>query len=94
MKEFDTIKERERLIESAQAAIDQLHKVINQNIDLEELDPEKAKAAAQGKIEAILGVDKILAKISEQLITIENERNAKEGAGKAKAFSGVEGRVR
>ena len=56
---------RQQIIKSSQKALDQLDKLIVQNIDLEELDPEKAKAAAQGKIEAIEGSLRILNVISE-----------------------------
>ena len=94
MKEFNSIDERMKLVASSRKALVELDKVINQVIHLEELEPERAKIATQGKIEAIQGYDKILGIISQQLITIENERNAKEGSGKAKAFSGVEGRAK
>ena len=94
MKQFDSIDEREKLVASCRTALKELDKVINQEIDLLELDVEKAKIATQGKIEAITGYDKILGIISQQLITIENERDSKEGSRKAKAFSGVEGRAK
>ena len=94
MKEFNSIDERMKLVASSRKALLELDKVINQEIDLTELEVERAKIATQGKIEAIQGYDKILGIISQQLITIENERNAKEGSGKAKAFSGVEGRAK
>lgn len=56
-----TAKERRvKIIDSSQKALDQLDKLITQNIDLDVLDPEKAKAAAQGKIEAIEGSLRIL----------------------------------
>ncbi len=58
-------KRREQIIKSSHKALDQLDKLIIQNIDLGELDPEKAKAAAQGKIEAIQGSLKILQVIAE-----------------------------
>ena len=94
MKEYDSVLERKKLVDSCRTALMQLHKVINQEILLEELEPEKAKIATQGKIEAIQGYDKILGIISQQLITIENEQNAREGSNKAKAFAGAEGRAR
>ena len=94
MKDFNSINEREKLVASSRKALIELDKVINQEIDLIELDVEKAKIATQGKIEAIQGYDKILGIISQQLIQIENERNAKEGTGKAKSFSGVEDRLK
>ena len=90
---MDSIKYREGYVKSLEEALTQLDKLIVQEIILEELDPEKAKQAAQGKIEAAIGYNKILTMISEQLILIEDERNAKEGTGKAKSFSGVEDRI-
>ena len=62
---MDYKHERKRIIESSQLALEQLDKLIRQNIDLEELDPEKAKAAAQGKIEAIQGSLEVLKVIQE-----------------------------
>ena len=62
---MDAKQRRKNIISSSQKALDQLDKVINQMIDLEELDPEKAKAAVQGKIEAIEGSLKILNVIQE-----------------------------
>ena len=58
-------KERARIIKSSQKALKELDKLIIQTIDLDALDPEKAKAAAQGKIEAIEGSLKILQVIAE-----------------------------
>lgn len=62
---MDPKQRRKKIINSSQKALDELDKLIIQNIDLDELDPEKAKAAAQGKIEAIEGSLKILNVISE-----------------------------
>lgn len=77
-------KERQRIIKSSQKALKELDKLIIQTIDLEELDPEKAKAAAQGKIEAIEGSLKILQVIAE----IEGmDAEVKEGQ---RTFRGVE----
>ncbi len=44
---------RKRIIEAAEKALIELEKVIKQKIDLSELDPEKAKTAAQAKWVAI-----------------------------------------
>lgn len=85
---MDLKKERNRIIASAQKALVELDKLILQNIDLDELDPEKAKAAAQGKIEAIEGSFKILQRIQEE--TGEEEEVKKDG----KSFFGVEGRLK
>lgn len=89
---MDSIKRRTGLIKSLERALVQLDKLIVQEINLEELDPEKAKAAAQGKIEAAKGFVEMLGMISEQQITIENEQNAAEGKTKGGAFTGVEDR--
>ena len=62
-------KRKERFIKSIEKALDELDKLITQEIDLNELDPEKAKAAAQGKIEAIEGTKKLL----ETLETLTGE---------------------
>lgn len=58
-------KARERIIESSKKALEELDKLILQEINLDELDPEKAKQAAQGKGEAIEISFKILEKIRE-----------------------------
>ena len=44
---------RKKVIEAADKALIELDKVIRQTIDLVELDPEKAKTAAQAKWVAI-----------------------------------------
>lgn len=87
---MDYKKERKRIIESSKAALKQLDKLILQNIDLEELDPEKAKAAAQGKIEAIQGSLQILKVIQE----IEDMDKEVEKAKEKKEFFGVESRIK
>ena len=86
---MDFKKERERIVESAKFALGQLDKLIKQDINLVELDPEKAKAAAQGKIEAIEGSFKILQRIQEELATLE-ENKPKDNND----FFGVESRVK
>ena len=83
---MDFKKERQRIIESAQVALKQLDKLIQQDIDLTALDPEKAKAAAQGKIEAIEGSFKILGRIQDELSSIEDAKDIKD----KKSFFGVE----
>lgn len=86
---MDFEKERKRIIKSAQLALKQLDKLIIQNIDLDELDPEKAKAAAQGKIEAIEGSFKILQRVQEELASFDDEKTDKKDS-----FFGVETRVK
>ena len=85
---MDIKKERERIVSSAQLALKQLDKLIIQNIDLAALDPEKAKAAAQGKIEAIEGSFKILERIAGELESSGDDKD------KSSDFFGVETRVK
>ena len=67
-----------------------MDKLIRQNIDLASLDPEKAKAAAQGKIEAIQGSLEILKVIQEIEVMDKEQDTTKE----KKEFFGVETRVK
>ena len=53
---------RKKVIEAADKALIELDKVIRQTIDLVELDPEKAKTAAQAKWVAIDDSLKIIEK--------------------------------
>jgi hypothetical protein len=78
---------RKRVIEAAEKALVELEKVIKQNIDLGELDPEKAKTAAQAKWVAIEDSLKIIEKI-EELAEKKSENK------KSEAFMGVENRVK
>ena len=78
---------RKRVIEAAEKALVELEKVIKQNIDLQELDPEKAKTAAQAKWVAIEDSLKIIEKIEE---LAEKKSESK----KSEAFMGVENRVK
>ena len=87
---MDAKKRRKQIIDSSHKALEQLDKLIRQNIDLSELDPEKAKAAAQGKIEAIEGSLKILQVIAE---VEEMDREVTEINPKD-TFFGVESRVK
>ena len=56
---------RKKVIEAAEKALVELEKVIKQEIDLAELDPEKAKIAAQAKWAAIEDSFKIIDKIEQ-----------------------------
>ena len=78
---------RKRIIQAAEKALVELEKVIKQNIDLGELDPEKAKTAAQAKWVAIEDSLKIIEKI-EELAEKKSENK------KSEAFMGVENRVK
>ena len=76
----------QRVIDASEKALVELEKVIRQEINLKELDPEKAKIAAQAKWVAIDDSLKIIEKI-EQL-----SENKKEN--KSVKFLGVEDRIK
>jgi len=78
---------RKRIIDASEKALVQLEKVIKQNIDLSELDPEKAKTAAQAKWVAIEDSLKIIEKIEELTSKKENVKTNK-------TFLGVEERIK
>lgn len=78
---------RQRVVKAAEVALVELEKVIRQNIDLVELDPEKAKTAAQAKWVAIEDSLKIIEKI-EELSNVNNDEKSKV------AFFGVENRIK
>lgn len=80
-------QKRDKVILAAEKALVELEKVIRQNIDLNELDPEKAKTAAQAKWVAIEDSLKIIDKIEE--ISDKQKDNKK-----SKAFLGVENRIK
>ena len=64
---------KQRVIDAAEKALIELEKVIIQTIDLQELDPEKAKIAAQAKWVAIDDSLKIIEKIEE--LSEDKKRN-------------------
>ena len=78
---------RQRVVKAAEVALVELEKVIRQNIDLVELDPEKAKTAAQAKWVAIEDSLKIIEKIEE--LSDKKETNKE-----VKTFLGVENRIK
>jgi|TARA_B100000902_G_scaffold384433_1_gene424596 hypothetical protein len=78
---------RKNVIAAAEKALIELEKVIRQTIDLVELDPEKAKTAAQAKWVAIEDSLKIIDKIEE---LTENKEKKSEN----KTFLGVENRIK
>ena len=78
---------RQKVILAAEKALIELEKVIRQNIDLVELDPEKAKTAAQAKWVAIDDSLKIIEKIEELSGNQKENKNAK-------TFLGVENRIK
>jgi len=79
---------RKKIIEAAEMALIELDKVIRQKIDLAELDPEKAKIAAQAKWAAIEDSFKIIDKIEQ----VDNTK--KETEKDSIKFLGVENRVK
>lgn len=88
---MDFKKKRKQIIESAEKALAQLDKLIVQNIDLAELDPERAAAAAKGKIDAIEGSFRIVSRIQEELALMDEVQKDKK---ETKSFRGVEGRIK
>ena len=78
---------RKKVIEAADKALIELDKVIRQTIDLVELDPEKAKTAAQAKWVAIDDSLKIIEKIEE---LTNNKKENKD----SNIFLGVENRIK
>lgn len=78
---------RQRIVQAAEKALIELDKVIRQNIDLVELDPEKAKTAAQAKWVAIEDSLRIIEKIEE--LSDKKETNKE-----VKTFLGVENRIK
>ena len=79
---------RKKIIEAAEKALIELDKVIRQKIDLADLDPEKAKIAAQAKWAAIEDSFKIIDKIEQ---VDETKKNTEKESIK---FLGVENRVK
>jgi len=78
---------RKKVIEASEVALIELDKVIRQKIDLVELEPEKAKIAAQAKWVAIEDSFKIIEKIEE---LSEVKQDKKESV----KFLGVEDRIK
>ena len=76
----------QKVIDASEKALIELEKVIRQEINLQELDPEKAKIAAQAKWVAIDDSLKIIEKI-EQLSDSKKEN-------KSVKFLGVEDRIK
>ena len=76
-----------KVVEAAEIALLELDKVIRQKINLNELEPEKAKIAAQAKWVAIEDSFKIIEKIEE---LSENKKPKKESV----KFLGVEDRIK
>ena len=77
---------RKKVIEAAEVALIELDKVIKQKINLVELEPEKAKIAAQAKWVAIEDSFKIIEKIEELSLSKKAEDKIK--------FLGVEDRIK
>jgi hypothetical protein len=77
-----------KVIEAAEVALIELDKVIRQKINLVELEPEKAKIAAQAKWVAIEDSFKIIEKIEE--LSTKKKESKKESI----KFLGVEDRIK
>jgi hypothetical protein len=77
---------RKKVIEASEIALIELDKVIRQKINLVELEPEKAKIAAQAKWVAIEDSFKIIEKIEELSSDKKTEDKVK--------FLGVEDRIK
>ena len=77
---------RQKIVLAAEQALIELDKVIRQKINLVELEPEKAKIAAQAKWVAIEDSFKIIERI-EELSTDKKEN-------KSVKFLGVEDRIK
>jgi|TARA_B100001059_G_scaffold97228_1_gene96485 hypothetical protein len=77
---------RKKVIEASEIALIELDKVIRQKINLVELEPEKAKIAAQAKWVAIEDSFKIIERIEELSSDKKTEDKVK--------FLGVEDRIK
>jgi hypothetical protein len=77
---------RKKVIEASEVALIELDKVIRQKINLVELEPEKAKIAAQAKWVAIEDSFKIIERIEELSSDKKIEDKVK--------FLGVEDRIK
>lgn len=77
---------RKKVVEASEIALIELDKVIRQKINLVELEPEKAKIAAQAKWVAIEDSFKIIEKIEELSSNKKTEDKVK--------FLGVEDRIK
>ena len=78
---------RKKVIEASEVALIELDKVIRQKIDLVDLEPEKAKIAAQAKWVAIEDSFRIIEKIEELSETKESKKESVK-------FLGVEDRIK
>lgn len=85
MKNID--KHRKEIISAAEKSLEELKKVAEMNIDLSELDPEKAKIAAQAKKIAVFEAFDILQKISEEVGNSSSDSNSKD------FFDGIESKI-
>jgi hypothetical protein len=77
---------RKKVIEASEIALIELDKVIRQKINLVELEPEKAKIAAQAKWVAIEDSFKIIERIEELSLGKKTKDEVK--------FLGVEDRIK
>ena len=85
---MDIKKKREQLLKAAENAINELIKVMDKKMDLDEVDPEKVKISASAYRLAMEDAMTMMAKV-EELETL-----SKETKKETKEFFGVEGRAK
>ncbi len=87
---MNTKEKRQQILSAAENAIDELIKVMNKKMDLDEVDPEKVKISASAyrlaMDDAISMMDRV-----EELKAVLDERPIEE---KKTSFFGVESKVR
>ena len=93
-KDTYTIEKRLELIDSCKNSLKELNKVINQEIQLDALEPERAKQAVQGKLEAAKGYNDMLEIITTQTVLVQNERAALNDDKTKTSFSTLEDRIK
>jgi len=85
---MDIKKKREQLLKAAENAINELIKVMDKKMDLQEVDPEKVKISASAYRLAMEDAMAMMAKV-EELESLD-----KEDTKKKQEFFGVEGRAK
>ena len=85
---MDIKKKRIQLLKAAENAINELIKVMDKKMDLEEVDPEKVKISASAYRLAMEDAMAMMAKVEEL------EALGKETKTEKKDFFGVEGRAK
>lgn len=85
---MDIKKKRLKLLKASENAVDELIKVMDKKMDLEEVDPEKVKISASAYRLAMEDAMAMIAKVEEL------EAMGKEVEKEKKEFFGVEGRAK